>query len=456
MKKGEFYTGTVTKAVFMDKGIIEIDGERVAVKDCIEGQEVEFRLKHRRERLSEGEKKRVVKPSPLETERPLCPHFGECGSCRLQTLPYETQVKRKAAQIKELLDNATTAPFEWEGVLASPKAFEYRNKVEFAFGNAEKDGPLTLGFHRKNSFYDIIDTEECRLVDEAVRSVRRCVIELAREFGYDFYHRNTHEGYLRHLMIRRTYFTDMLMVDLVTSSQAPANEGEFLNELVKRLNALPKAPDSILHTISDAWADAIVNDCTDLLFGEDHIYEELLGLRFRITAFSFFQTNSQGAELLYAKTREYVGETKDKVIFDLYSGTGTIAQLLAPVAKHVTGVEIVPEAVEAAKYNAGLNGLSNCDFIADDVLKAIDRLKEKPDIIILDPPREGINPKALPKILAFGVQNIVYISCKATSLARDLEVIQKAGYRVKKAACTDLFPQVGHVESCVLLERVSN
>ncbi|MBO7401360.1 MAG: 23S rRNA (uracil(1939)-C(5))-methyltransferase RlmD [Lachnospiraceae bacterium] len=453
MKKGEIYKGTVEKTVFMDKGIINIDGERVAVKECIEGQEVEFRLKHRRERISEGEKIRVAKKSPLETETPACPHFGECGSCKLQTLPYDTQVDRKAAQIKGLLDGVVTTPYEWEGVIKSPSAYEYRNKVEFAFGNAQKDGPITLGFHRKNSFYDIIDTEGCRLVDETVRNVRKCVLELVKEFGYDFYHRNTHEGYLRHLLIRKTYFTDMLMVDLVTSSQAPENEKEFLFELVKRLLGLPKAPDSILHTVSDSWADAIVNDRTDVLYGEDYIYENLLGLKFRITAFSFFQTNSRGAELLYSKTREYVGETKDKVIFDLYSGTGTIAQLLAPVAKHVTGVEIVEEAVEAAKYNAGLNGLKNCTFIADDVLKAIDGLSEKPDIIVLDPPREGINPKALPKILAFGVEHIVYISCKATSLARDLEVIQKSGYRLAKAACVDLFPQVGHVEVCCLLEQ---
>ena len=190
------------------------------------------------------------------------------------------------------------------------------------------------------------------------------------------------------------------------------------------------------------------------LYGRDYIYEELLGLRFKISTFSFFQTNSLGAEILYTKVREYVGETKDKRIFDLYSGTGTIAQLLAPVAKKVTGVEIVEEAVEAAKINAALNGLSNCEFITGDVLKIMDSLEDKPDIIVLDPPREGIHPRALDKIIDFGVDRIVYISCKPTSLARDLEVLQAKGYQVEKVCAVDMFPETGHVETVCLMSRV--
>ena len=178
-----------------------------------------------------------------------------------------------------------------------------------------------------------------------------------------------------------------------------------------------------------------------------------MGLKFKITPFSFFQTNSLGAEILYDKAREYIGDTKDKVIFDLYSGTGTIAQLLAPVAKKVTGVEIVEEAVEAAKENAALNGLDNCTFWAGDVLKVIDELGEVPDLIVLDPPRDGVHPKALEKITNFGVEKIVYIACKPTSLARDLEMLQGRGYRVERIGGIDLFPGTYHVETCVLLGR---
>ena len=188
--------------------------------------------------------------------------------------------------------------------------------------------------------------------------------------------------------------------------------------------------------------------------GQDYFYEELLGLKFKITPFSFFQTNSLGAEVLYETVREYIGETRDKVIFDLYSGTGTIAQILAPVAEKVVGVEIVEEAVEAAKENAGLNGLTNYVFWAGDVLKVIDELREKPDLIVLDPPRDGVNPKALQKITDFGVERMVYIACKPTSLVRDLEMLQGRGYRVEKIGGIDLFPGTYHVECVVLMSRV--
>jgi 23S rRNA (uracil-5-)-methyltransferase RumA len=198
----------------------------------------------------------------------------------------------------------------------------------------------------------------------------------------------------------------------------------------------------------------VQSDRTDCLWGQDYITEEMLGLNFKITAFSFFQTNSLGAEVLYRTVQEYVGESTGKNVFDLYSGTGTIAQLAAPVAAHVTGVEIVEEAVEAAKENAKANGLSNCDFLAGDVLKVLDTIEEKPDLIILDPPREGIHPKALPKILNYQVDTIVYISCKPTSLARDLEELLRSGYRVKRLCSVDMFPGTGHVETCVLMSKV--
>ena len=197
----------------------------------------------------------------------------------------------------------------------------------------------------------------------------------------------------------------------------------------------------------------VQSDATHILYGQDYFYEELLGLRFRISPFSFFQTNSLGAEVLYDTARSFVGETRDKVVFDLYSGTGTIAQILAPVAKKVVGVEIVEEAVEAAGLNAGLNGLDNCEFIAGDVLKVIDGLKDKPDLIVVDPPRDGIHPKALGKIIDFGVERMVYISCKPTSLVRDLVVLQERGYRVEKVCGVDMFPGTGNVEVVIMMRN---
>ena len=219
----------------------------------------------------------------------------------------------------------------------------------------------------------------------------------------------------------------------------------------------------ILHTRNDNVADAVTNEGTDVLYGQDFFYEELLGLRFKITPFSFFQTNSLGAEVLYQTAREFIGDAlpsgtdadiaeNGKIVFDLYSGTGTIAQMLSPVAKKVIGVEIIEEAVEAAKENAQLNGLHNCEFIAGDVLKVIDSIEEKPDYIVLDPPRDGINPKALEKIIRYNVPQMVYISCKPTSLARDLEVLQARGYEVKKICCVDMFPSTFHVECVIMMQ----
>ena len=216
----------------------------------------------------------------------------------------------------------------------------------------------------------------------------------------------------------------------------------------------------ILHTRNDSVADVVKNEGTEILYGEDFFYEELLGLKFKISPFCFFQTNSLGAELLYETAREFIMESYDKkddmsgaTVFDLYSGTGTIAQMMAPACKHVVGVEIIEEAVEAAKENAKLNGLSNCDFLAGDVLKMLDEIEEKPDFIILDPPRDGIHPKALEKIINYGVDNMVYISCKPTSLARDLVVLKERGYEVRKVWAVDMFPATVHVETVVLLSQ---
>ncbi len=209
----------------------------------------------------------------------------------------------------------------------------------------------------------------------------------------------------------------------------------------------------ILHMVNDSVADTVASQKTTVLYGEPDLTERLLGLEFRISPFSFFQTNSLGAEVLYNVARSYVGETAGRTVFDLYSGTGTIAQMLAPVARHVIGVEIVEEAVEAARDNARKNHLENCTFIAGDVLKKLDEIEERPDFIVLDPPRDGVHPKALEKIIAYGVENMIYISCKPTSLVRDLEILQQHGYHVVRARAVDMFPGTAHVETVCLLSN---
>ena len=465
MKKGEIYEGVIEKVDFPNKGYVCIDDQKVLIKNGIPGQKVRFMIQKKRSGRAQGRILEVLEKSPLETREAECSNFPACGGCMYQTMSYENQLAMKETQIKELLEDALVqggqvdenglADFEWEGIHGSPIEFGYRNKMEFSFGDEVKDGPLALGMHKRNSFHDIVTVDECQIVDSDYRKILDAVLEFCAGKELPFYKKLRHEGYLRHLLVRRTTVTKQLLVAVVTTSDKEMEEKANWTELVEILKNLDLSAKlcGVIHIINDGLADVVQSDETRILFGDEYIYEELLGLRFKISVFSFFQTNSLGAEVLYSKAREYIGDTKDMTVFDLYSGTGTIAQIIAPVAKKVVGVEIVEEAVEAAKVNAGLNGLDNCEFIAGDVLTVIDEIEDKPDMIILDPPRDGINPKALQKIIDFGVNNLVYISCKPTSLARDLEMLQEQGYRVEKACAVDMFPNTVHVETCVLLQR---
>lgn len=455
MKKGEIYEGIIEKVDFPNKGYVNIDGEKVIVKNGIPGQKVRFMINKKRSGRAEGRLLEVLEKSPLEVREPVCKIFPACGGCMYQTMSYEEQLKMKETQVKGLLQEAVGigTDLHWEGIHGSPIEFGYRNKMEFSFGDEYKDGPLSLGLHKKGSTYDVLTASDCKLVHPDMTAILSSVLDFFTELGAVHYKKMQHTGYLRHLLLRRGVTSGEILVHVITTSQAEYDYAP----LVSRLLALPLEGKivGIMHIINDSLSDVVQSDETRLLYGQDYFYETLLGLRFKISTFSFFQPNSLAAEVLYSIVRDYIGDTKDKEVFDLYSGTGTIAQLLASVAKEVIGVEIVEEAVEAAKVNAALNGLTNCRFIAGDVLKVLDNLTEKPDMIILDPPRDGIHPKALPKILAYGVENIVYISCKPTSLARDLPAFLAAGYEVQRSCSVDQFCETVHVESIVLLSHKS-
>lgn len=454
MKKGQVWEGIVKEVDFPNKGKVFLPEEdrTVIVKNTVPGQKIRFSVNKIRKGKAEGRLLEVLKPSEKEIPS-VCPHFGQCGGCTYQNLPYEEQLAMKESQIKKMMDEAVNGKYVWEGVKPSPVKQAYRNKMEFSFGDEYKDGPIALGMHKRGSFHDIVNVTDCQIVDEDYRKILDCTLEAARESGLLYYHRMRHTGYFRHLLVRKAVKTEEILVDLVTTTETDAQA--FLDTWVKKLLELELDGKmaGILHTKNDSVADVVKDEGTEVLYGQDYFYEELLGLKFKITLFSFFQTNSLGAEVLYETAREYIGDINEKVIFDLYSGTGTIAQILAPVAKKVVGVEIVEEAVEAAKENAALNGLDNCTFWAGDVLKVIDELGEVPDLIMLDPPRDGVNPKALMKILNFGVDRLVYIACKPTSLARDLEMIQGRGYKVEKISCVDLFPNTYHVETVAVMSR---
>lgn len=464
MKKGEIYEGIVKQVDYPNKGVVYIGDTRIIVKNTIPGQRIRFVINKKRSGRMEGRLMEVLEKSPLETRPAICSVFPACGGCMYQTMPYQEQLKMKEQQIHELLDQALIKggqahkdekpSYFWEGIQKSPMEFEYRNKMEFSFGDEYKDGPLSLGLHKKGSTYDVLNTGDCRLVHEDMRKILTCVWQYFRDRGVTYYKKMQHIGYLRHLLLRRGVTTGEILVHIITTSQ----EEHDLGQLTEDLLSLPLEGKivGILHIINDSLSDVVQSDETRILYGQDYFYETLLGLKFKISTFSFFQPNSLAAEVLYSAVRDYIGDTKDLVVFDLYSGTGTIAQLAAAVAKEVIGVEIVEEAVKAAKENAIRNGIKNCRFIAGDVLKVLDQVQEKPDLIILDPPRDGIHPKALSKITGYGVERIVYISCKATSLARDLEAFLQAGYRLERACCVDQFCQTPHVETVCCLHRVNS
>lgn len=410
-----------------------------------------------------SKKKKLIDLSPYENRKALCPHFGKCGGCTYQKISYDRQLQMKADLVKGMLEEACVASrkekdFLFEGILPSPMEEGYRNKMEFTFGDECKDGPFALGLHQKGSFMNIVNVTDCHLIHLDLNLVRNTVRDYFQSF-YEageaaFYNHRTHQGWLRHLLLRRAAATGEILVALVTTSQLEEDkQQQMLEELTERLLQLKVEGTitGILHIMNDSLADTIRSDKTDILFGRDYIIDEVLGLRFHISVFSFFQTNTKGAEVLYEKAREYASSAYG-VLYDLYSGTGTITQLMADAVEEAVGVEIVEEAVCAARENASLNGISNVRFIAADVLAALDDMP-KPDSLILDPPREGINPKALGKILHYGVDHVVYVSCKPASLARDLRGFFAAGYTLEKACCVDMFPETEHVETVALLSR---
>ena len=537
MKKGQLVTVIAEGLKFPNRAICRVVegtepedyGKLIRVKNAIPGQTLLVRIAKMRHGNPEASIVEVLKQGaeeyPFTDAKNVCQAYPACGGCMYQTLPYEKQLKLKEGMLMDLFAPVLGEDrFQklFEGILPSPDQTEYRNKMEFSFGDSVKDGPLELGMHKRGSFYDIVDASDCRIVDSDFRQALQLTRDYFRKTGLPFFHRNSHEGYLRHLLVRKAAKTGQILIDLVTTSQITEGEEALLTGGKDLLLEASWAGSltGILHTKNDRISDVVIDEGTDILYGQGYFEEELLGLHFKITPFSFFQTNSRGAEELYRLARTYIlhggvagkGEAgqddtlekqvtagadvpgpmdradalekqvtagadvsgaidradaltasaknadqadalTNKTVYDLYSGTGTIAQILSPSAGKVVGVEIVPEAVEAAKANARENGIENCRFLCGDVLKVLDTIEEKPDMIVLDPPRDGVHPKALTKILDYGVEEILYISCKPTSLVRDLPVMEEAGYHPVRMAAVDLFPSTPNVETVVLLSK---
>ncbi len=381
----------------------------------------------------------------------ICKHDEFCGGCIYQGTSYEEQLKIKENEVLSLLDKKdikceTIMPIE-----PAPCQYRYRNKMEYTFGDQVKDGPMTLGMHQKRRFMSIVTVDECQLVHDDFNKILRAVLDFCTERGYKHYHKKSHKGLMRNLIIRRGVHTNELMVNIVTSSEPGFDEEAFV-EMLKGLD-LEYELVGILRTFNDNIADAVNCEELKILDGRDYYMEKIMGLEFKVSAFSFFQTNIEAVENLYSYAVNLIDDFSGKVAFDLFCGTGTITQTLAQKAKRAVGVELVEEAVEAAKVNAALNGLDNCEFIAGDVFEVLETVSEKPDVIVVDPPRMGISPNALDKIISYGVDQIVYVSCNPKTLVENLYYLGYYGYKVKVLKPFDNFPNTKHIECVCLLER---
>lgn len=451
MKRRDIIEFEVDKMEFGGTSVTKIENRDVSMKGGITGQRVKAIVQKTKSGKADVKMMELLENSPIETQTP-CKHFNQCGGCSILSVPYEKQLEIKERQVLDLFLQQDLIGFEFLGIQGSPLNKLYRNKMEYTFGDEVKGGPLTLGLHKKGRHIDILTVDGCFLVDNDFISVLTSTVKYFDEKELPYYRTMSHQGYLRNLVVRKGINTNELMVNIVTSSQIDFDMAEY-KEMLLNLE-LEAELVSILHTINDGLADAVQCDELRVLHGRDYITEEVLGLKFKISPFSFFQTNTKGAEVLYSIARDFIGDHSDKVIFDLYSGTGTIGQVMAGKAKKVYGIEIIEEAVKAANENAKLNGLSNCEFIAGDVGKTVKNLKDKPDLIIVDPPRPGVHKDAVRDIAGFGAKEIVYISCNPRTLVLDLVEFKKYGYEVEKVKCMDMFPNTPHVECVTLMSRV--
>lgn len=450
MKRNDVIEVKIIDHSFPSTGIGMVEGRKVQVKGAFLEEVVECRANQVRSDRAKGRYMSLLEKASYAVEPP-CIHFGKCGGCISQHVPLKIQRNFKEQEVKKLFKQNDLDMGEYLGFTGANEQYEYRNKMEFTFGDEVKDGELTLGMHMRGMKNSVINTSECLLVSEDFRKIHQYTIDYFREKQLPFYHVMRQSGFLRNFIIRRGVNTGELMVNLVTTTSIDLNLDEYRDGLLRL--ELEDELVSILHTENDGLGDAVNPDFVHTLYGRDFIYEKVLGLTFKISPFSFFQTNTLGAEVLYKEVKEFVGEKKEE-IFDLYCGTGTISQILADLGEKVTGVELIKEAVVAAKENAAINELDHVEFIAGDVKDVITNLEGSPDLIIIDPPRSGVHPKALEYVKDFHANEIIYVSCNPKTLVIDLKYLLDHAYQIVKSKVIDLFPNTPHVETIVLLRKI--
>jgi 23S rRNA (uracil1939-C5)-methyltransferase len=430
-------------------GVARLNGFVVFVRRGLPGDRVRARVTKVKRGFAEATATEVLAPGPQRVEAP-CRHYPACGGCRFQDLAYEAQVAAKEQQVREALrriGGELEPPLE--PIVPADEIFHYRNKMEYSFTSTEA-GPAA-GFHKAGRWDEVLEIEQCWLTTDLGNEIRNAVRDWAREEGLPAYDQAEKTGYLRHLIVREGRNTGQALVQLVTAEGRKFDQDYF----VEVLRRFPEVR-SIHWAVNDQPSE-VTNLPTELLWGEDAIEEELLGLRFRVRPNSFLQTNSRMAEQLYELAREYAGLTGSETVWDLYCGIGTLGLALAPQALTVWGVEIVEEAVACAIENAELNNVTNAAFFAGNVGESVEELQERggaPDVVVVDPPRAGLAGKALRRLGRIEAPRIVYVSCNPTTLASDLKYLRaEHGYELKRARPVDMFPHTPHIETVALLER---
>ena len=451
------------------KSLARVDNMVVFVKEAVPGDVVDLQVFRKKGRYMEA---RVVKYHRYSEQRtePFCDHFGICGGCKWQHLPYDRQLFYKQQQVEDAFRHI--AGIEIPGtlpILASDPTTRYRNKLEYTFSNhrwlmdheAASDTPLehtnAVGLHVPGRFDKVVDIDTCYLQEEPTNQVRNLLRELSLEKGLSFYDHRTNEGLLRNLIIRTTTLGEVMVILSVQYDEPVVYE--LLEKVKQEFTGVSPdgVPDltSLMYTINPKKNETLYDQEIITYAGRDHIFEKLEDLTFKIGPKSFFQTNSTQALELYRKTREFAGLTGKETVYDLYTGTGTIANFMAPGAGTVVGIESVPESIEDAKVNSRINSIGNTRFFAGDMKEIFTGsfIKEqgKPDVIITDPPRAGMHTKVVEQILKIAPRRIVYVSCNPATQARDVELMGSA-YEVKKIQPVDMFPHTHHVENIALLE----
>ena len=394
----------------------------------------------------------------LNTDR-LCPAAEHCGGCIYQGVDYAEQYRQKDKAVRRLLDKHDIDESVYLGMEQAVCTGAYRNKMEYTFGDLEKGGELELGMHYKGRWMSIITTDECQLVPVSFNTILRSVLEFCRSKGYRPYHRKTHEGLLRNLVVRCGVRTGELLVNIVTASDGEANGASAIfdekgfRDALLGLDTGDMKIVGIMRTFNDSLADAVIDESHKVLWGRDFYNEEILGLRFKVNEFAFFQTNIDAVERLYSDVLDVVPDVSGKTVYDLYCGTGTISQLMASKARDVYGIDIVEDSIEAARSNTELNGISNCHYICGDVREKLDEIPEKPDVIVVDPPRVGIHDKAVAMLCRYGIDEIVYVSCNPKTLCINLDSFRANGYEIEQIKAYDNFPMTKHVELITRMKK---